>query len=72
MQHFNKVYAHLFELIAPPGNTLRISVFFVQNLQLSTDQFFKTKNRDPVQNETSTPEKLLKVRACLIKCIFIG
>lgn len=65
MQHFNKVDAHLFEPIAPPGNTLRIGYlfFFVQNLQLATDQFFKTENRDPVQNETSTQEKLLKVGA---------
>lgn len=63
MQHFNKVDAQLFELIAPAGNTLRIPVFFVQNLQLATDQFLKTKNRDPVQKETSTPEKLLKVRS---------
>lgn len=62
MQHFNNVDAQLFEPIAPTGNTLRIPVFFfVQNLQLATDQFKKTNNRDPVQNETSTPEKLLKV-----------
>lgn len=65
MQHYNKVDAHLFEPIAPPGNTSRISVFFVQNLQFATDQFVKTKNRDPVQNETSTPEKLLKEGSCV-------
>lgn len=43
MQHFNKMCAHLFEPIAPPGNASRISVFFVQNLQFQPTNFLKPK-----------------------------